>query len=209
MKKFLGILAVMMIVSMMAATAFAADAAKDEKKMPETLKKAYEKSSANASYTLESVAKMNGQEFKSSVRAYFKDTKNYRMDTEAMGQKTRIVVTPAGGWSYIEATKMLMVMDKLPESVMERKDIEYTEGKEGDFVTYSYVDPTTKFKITVTIDPKESLPVKMATVNDKGETVSTMTYKDWKFEKIEDSMFARPEGAQEVKMPAMPPAETK
>jgi len=209
MKKFLGIMAILIVVSMLATVAFAEDAKKDEKKIPELLMKAYEKSSTNASYTLESTSKTGGQEFKAATKAYFKDKKSYRMDTETMGQKTRMVVTPEATWTYMEANKMLMVMDKAPETSFERKDIDYTEGKEGNFVTYTYTDPTSKYKVVITVDPKESLPVKSVTANEKGETVSEIVYKDWKFEKIEDSMFAKPADAKEMKMPAMPPAETK
>ena len=48
----------------------------------------------------------------------------------------------------------------------------------------------------------------MNTFNEKEELVSEMNYTDWKFEKIGDEMFKKPEGAQEMQMPAQP-APTK
>lgn len=186
----------------------AAPAQTGDSKLPEMLMKAYEKMTANAAYVMEVKTKMNGQEFNSKTQAYFKDAKHYRMDSEVAGQKTRMVVDGETAWTYMEANNLLMTMQVPPSPADLKKDIEYTEGKDGENVTYTFTDANSQMKVVTAINPKDLLVVKTNTFDAKGEAVSEMTYGDWKFDKIEDSMFKKPEGAQEMQMPAQP-APTK
>ncbi|OQA80176.1 MAG: hypothetical protein BWY32_01176 [bacterium ADurb.Bin243] len=233
MKKSASILSVLLALSMMAAPVLAQEAAAPapetkpaveaapaadakpaaeakagDSKIPETLTKAYEKMTANVTFSMEVKTKMNGQEFVSKTKAYFKDAKHYRMDSEVAGQKTRMVVDGEIAWNYMEAANMIMTMPVPPSPTDLKKDIEYVEGKDGENVTYTFTDAATKMKVVSTVNPKDMLMVKMNTFNEKGELVSEMTYSDWKFEAVDDSTFKKPEGAQEMKMPEQP-APTK
>jgi outer membrane lipoprotein-sorting protein len=225
MKKFASILAVLFVLSFITA-GFAQEAAAPaeevkaaaevkeaapvaetkatDSKIPETLMKAYEKMTADVAFSMEVKTKMNGQEFNSKTQAYFKDAKHYRMDSEVAGQKTRMVVDGEIAWTYMEAANMIMTMPVPPSPTDLKKDIEYTEGKDGENVTYTFTDANSQMKVVTAVNPKDLLVVKMNTFDAKGEQVSEMTYGGWKFEKIDDSIFKKPEGAQEMKMPAQP-----
>ena len=186
----------------------AAEVKAGDAKIPELLMKAYEKMTADVTFSMEVKAKMNNQEFVTKTKAYFKDAKHYRMDSEVAGQKTRMVIDGDVAWNYMEAANMLMTMPVPPSPTDLKKDINYTEGKDGENVTFTFTDDATKMKVVTTINPKDNLIVKMNTFNEKEELVSEMNYTDWKFEKIGDEMFKKPEGAQEMQMPAQP-APTK
>lgn len=231
MKKFAVMLSVLFVLSMVA-TVFAQEAAPapaaetkpaveaapapapaaevkaGETKLPELLMKAYEKMTADVTFSMEVKAKMNNQEFVTKTKAYFKDAKHYRMDSEVAGQKTRMVVDGDVAWNYMEAANMLMTMPVPPSPTDLKKDIQYIEGKDGENVTFTFTDAATKMKSVTTVNPKDNLIVKMSAFNEKGEEVSEMFYTDWKFEKIGDEMFKKPEGAKEMQMPAQP-APTK
>lgn len=189
-------------------TAPAAEVKAGDAKIPELLMKAYEKMTADVTFVMEVKAKMNNQEFVTKTKAYFKDAKHYRMDSEVAGQKTRMVVDGDVAWNYMEAANMLMTMPVPPSPTDLKKDIQYTEGKDGENVTFTFTDAATKMKSVTTVNPKDNLIVKMNAFNEKDELVSEMFYSDWKFEKIGDEMFKKPEGAQEMQMPAQP-APTK
>ena len=186
----------------------AAEAKTGDSKLPETLMKAYEKMTVNVTFSMEVKTKMNGQEFNSKTQAYFKDAKHYRMDSEVAGQKTRMVVNGEIAWTYMEAANMLMTMPVPPSPTDLKKDINYTEGKDGENVTYTFTDANSQMKVVTTVNPKDLLVVKTNTFDAKGEAVSEMVYGGWKFDKVEDSVFKKPEGAQEMKMPVQP-APTK
>lgn len=229
MKKFASILAVLFVLSFITAgfaqeavapveevkaaaevkeAAPAAEAKIGDLKLPETLMKAYEKMTANVTFSMEVKTKMNGQEFTSKTKAYFKDAKHYRMDSEVAGQKTKMVVDGEIAWTYMEAANMLMTMPVPPSPTDLKKDIEYIEGKDGENVTYTFTDANSQMKVVTTVNPKDLLIVKTNTFDAKGEAVSEMIYGDWKFDKVDDSVFKKPEGAQEMQMPAQP-APTK
>jgi len=200
MKKLVSIAVLIFMLSAICTIAFAADA----NKLPEMLTKAYEKMSKDVSYVMEAKSKAAGQEFSSKMKAYFKDNKNYRMDSEVAGQKTRTVVCGDTAWNYMEAANMIMTMP-VPQSPAEmKKDVTYIEGKDGDNLTFTSTDAASKFKIIITVNAKDSLISKMVTMNEKDEVISEVTYSEWKFEKIDEAMFKKPEGAQEMKMPEPP-----
>lgn len=228
MKKFAVMLTVLFVLSMVA-TVFAQEAAPapaaetkpaveaapaaevkaGDAKLPELLMKAYEKMTADVTFVMEVKTKMNNQEFVTKTKAYFKDAKHYRMDSEVSGQKTRMVINGDVAWNYMETANMLMTMPVPPSPTEDlHKNLNYVEGKDGENVTFTFTDATTKMKVVTTINPKETLIVKINTFNEKGEAVSEMLYTDWKFEKVGDEMFKKPEGAQEMQMPAQP-APTK
>ncbi len=222
MKKFTSILTVLFILSFITVsfaqqadspaaaneTSPSAETKTADSKIPETLMKAYEKMTADVAFTMDVKTKMNGQDFNSKTRAYFKDAKHYRMDSEVAGQKTRMVVDGQIAWTYMEASNMVMTVPVPPSPADLKKDIEYVEGKDGENVTFTFTDANTQMKIVTAVDPEEMLVVKMSTFDTKGELVSEMTYSDWKFEKIEDSIFKKPEGAKEMNIPNQP-APTK
>lgn len=186
-------------------TAPAAEVKAGDAKAPELLMKAYEKMTADVTFVMEVKTKMNNQEFATKTKAYFKDAKHYRMDSEVSGQKTRMVIDGDVAWNYMEAANMLMTMPVPPSPTEDlHKNLNYVEGKDGENVTFTFTDDATKMKVVTTINPKENLIVKINTFNEKGEPVSEMLYTDWKFEKIGDEMFKKPEGAQEMQMPAQP-----
>ncbi|HNY13821.1 MAG TPA: hypothetical protein PKK26_19730, partial [Candidatus Wallbacteria bacterium] len=202
MKKVLGILTVLVAITMLFTVAFAEDA---KSKVPENLQKAYAKMTDNASYTMTTTTKVQDKEMKSVSKAFFKDAKNYRMDSEAMGMKSRTVVNGETAWTYMEAQNMIMSMPVPPAANTElKKDIEYVEGKDGENVTFTFTDAASKMKVVTTVSPKDQTVVKTAMINEKGEVISTSVYSDWKFDKIDDSMFKKPEGAKEMQMPQAP-----
>ena len=206
MKKLSIVLTVLFALATLISAAYATEETKvgDGAKMPEILKKAYEKSAANAAYTLTAKVKVQGQEMSSVTKAFFKDAKHYRMDSEMMGQKTRMVVDGDMAWTYMEAANMIMKMPVPPSPTEVKNTVTYVEGKEGDNATFTCTDTTTKIKVVIAVNPKENLPVKMTTFDEKGALMSESTYSDWKFDKIDDSMFKKPEGAKEMEAPKMP-----
>ncbi len=217
MKKFASILALLFVLTVFTAYGFAGETfdpaaapeASGEKKetaadskLPDLLMKAYKKMSVNVSFVMEVKTKMGAQEFMSKTTAYFKDPKHYRMDSEVSGQKTRMVVNGDTAWTYMQAANMIMTMPVPPSPADLKKDIDYTEGKDGKNITYTFIDANTKMKVVTTVNPEETLVIKMNTFNEKNELISEMIYSDWKFETIKDETFKKPEGAQEVQAPA-------
>jgi len=202
MKKVLGVLTVLVAITMLFSVAFAEDA---KSKIPEGLQKAYGKMTDNVSYTMTTTTKVQDKEMKSVSKAFFKDAKNFRTDSEVMGMKSRTVVNGEAAWTYMEAQNMIMSMPIPPAANTElKKDIEYAEGKDGENLTYTFTDAASKTKVVTTINPKDQVVVKTAMINEKGEVISESLYTDWKFEKIDDSVFKKPEGAKEMQMPQMP-----
>lgn len=202
MKKVLGVLTVLVAITMLFTVAFAEDA---KSKIPENLQKAYAKMTDNASYTLTTMTKVQDKEMKSVSKAFFKDAKNYRVDSEVMGMKSRMVVNGETAWTYMEAQNMIMSMPIPQASNTElKKDIEYVEGKDGENITFTFTDAASKMKVVTTVSPKEVAVVKTTMINEKGEVISTSLYSDWKFDKIDDSVFKKPEGAKEMQMPQVP-----
>ncbi|HNY11345.1 MAG TPA: hypothetical protein PKK26_07100 [Candidatus Wallbacteria bacterium] len=214
MKKVLSILSVIAIIALVISTAFAADDAKANAAFEELIKLT-EKCANNVTYVMETKSKMGDQEMKNVMTFYFKDVKNFRIDSEVQGMKTRMVVTPAAAWTYIEAQKMIMPMDRASVDNMNIREMiekqktscEITEGKDGENKTYTLLDKATKQKTTFTVDGKLGAYSKMSVLNEKGEVMTEAIYKDWKFGAIDESLFKKPEGAQEVKMPEMPKGE--
>lgn len=206
MKKLLFTLALITLIATTASFAFAADS---EKIWGELLK-ITEKSASEVSYAMDTKTKSNGQEYNTKMNFFFKDLKTFRVDSEVSGQKTRMVVTPTDAWVYLEAQKIITPMDRssidsinVKESLEKQKGTsDVSEGKDGENITYTIIDKTTKYKTVFTVDSKLGVYNKMAVYNEKGELNTEAVYKDWKFGKQDDSVFKKPEGAQEMKPPA-------
>jgi len=211
MKKVLSILSVIAAIALIISSAFAADDPKANAAFEELIK-LNEKCANQVIYTMETKSKMGDQEMKNLMTFYFKDIKNFRIDSEVQGMKTRMVVTPAAAWTYIEAQKMIMPMDRASVDNMNIREMiekqkptcDITEGKDGENKTFTLLDKGTKQKTVFTIDNKNGVYAKMADYNEKDEVMTEALYKDWKFGAIDENLFKKPEGAQEVKMPEMP-----
>lgn len=207
MKKYQVILAVIAILSFFAATAFAAE---DEKTKAayEELIKLTEKCANNVSYTMETKAEMNGQTYSNAMKFYFKDVKNFRLDSEGSGVKTRLVVTPTDAWTYLDDQKVIMPVDRASVNIDIRDQIEKMKetsdiavGKDGENKTFTVTEKNTKQKYVFTVDAKQSVFSKMVVYGEDGKVATEAIYKDWSFGKVEDSLFKKPEGAKEMKAP--------
>jgi len=206
MKKISIILALIMFFAV-ASASLAAD--EKTKALFDDLLKIAEKCTNNASVSMEAKSTMNGKEFVTKLKLYFKDMKNFRMDSDTNGQKMRMVVTPAAAWTFVESSNVIMTMDpaaagnfNVKELIEKQKESsEITESKDGDNRVFTIVDKESKNKNTYAIDSKTGCYVKMSVHNGKGELLTEATYSDWKFDKIDDALFKKPEGAKEVPMP--------
>ncbi len=214
MKKITVIISFAVIAVFAASTLFAAG---DSGKIWEEILKITEKCTDNVSYTMKTNSKIGGQAVSTNMKFYFKNVKNYRVDSDASGQKTRMVLTDKAAWVYIEAQNVVTNME---HSAIESIDIkaslekqksaaDVSEGKDGANVTYTITERETKNKTVFTVDNKLGVFSKMQVYDGKGELLTEAVYGDWKFAKISDDTFKKPEGAKEMTMPAASATEKK
>jgi len=214
MKKMLGIIAILIVISLLGSTAFAAEDAKLKPLMDELIK-AGEKAIKDVTYNLESKSKKDGKEETMKMSAFFKDTKNFAMDMEAQGQKMKVVITDNDAWMYMAEQKTIV---SIPPEAREQFDIEkqyvkkieeageITKAKKAENDVYTIISKEKK-KTVITIDPKLGVYTKVIDHDEKGELIAETIFKDHKFGKIDESVFKKPEGVQTVSMPGMPQAE--
>lgn|GEM_PF-2125205 len=170
-------------------------------KMPETLSAAYKKCIDNVSYKMVSKTNIGEKAYESITKAYFKDEKTYRFENEIMGSETITVVTPEGAWSYAKNDNTITNMNGVQKGPLEflSKGYIMTEGKEGTLSTFMFELKVQNNNciVTIYVDTKDNLILKTITKNMKGETVMETLYSDFKFEKQDDSLFKKPQGAKE------------
>lgn len=218
-------LAIMVSVTFMLAAVFggaalAADekpAAKGEAKqddknleaMLDELAKYDEKTAREASYSIKSRSKKNGKEETVRMLAFFKDIKNYVMKMEEESNNIKVVITPEDSWMYIKEHNMLM---NVPADSKDQFDVEkqqkkrrgeageIVKSKDGEKDVYTITSRDKKKKSVVTCDPKQGVYLKVAEYDEKGELMTEAEFYDYKFGKIDEAEFKKPEGAQFVDM---------
>lgn len=205
--KRLSVTLAFMLALAVATASFAAD--DKTKALFDELLKIAEKCTNNATVSMEAKSTTKGKEYVTKLKLYFRDMKNFRMDSDTSGQKMRMVVTPEAAWTYVESNNVIMIMDPAAAGDFNVRDLiekqkessEITESKDGENRVFTVVDKATKMKNAYTIDAKTGCYLKMSVRNEKDVLLTEATYTDWKFEKIDDSIFKKPEGAKEEKMP--------
>jgi outer membrane lipoprotein-sorting protein len=210
MKKITFILSIAVIVIFSSTAAFAAG---DTGKIWDELLKITEKCTDNVSYSMETKSGTAS----TKMKFFFKDVKNYRVDTEVEGQKTRMVYAGGKAWVYVEAQNVVTNMDPagvesidIKEALEKQKEIaDASEGKSGSSVTYTIIERETKNKTVFTVDPKMAIYTKMQVYDGKGDLLTEAVYTDWKFAKIAADVFDKPKGAKEMDMPAQDKSESK
>lgn len=209
MKKLSFALSVVVIVIFAATAAFAAA---DAAKIWDELIRITEKCTENASYSMETTSTVSGQKITSRMKFHFRDVKNYRVDTEADGQKTTMVYAGGKAWVYLDAQKVVTNMDPAAiESIdikgaleKQKETADVSEGKDGANITYTITERETKNRTVFTVDPRKGIYTKMQVYDATGALLSEAVYTDWKFGKIGDETFAKPKGAKEMTMPSEP-----
>ena len=214
MKNLTFILAIAVIAIFSTTAAFAAG---DAGKIWDELLKITEKCTDNVSYSMETKSGAAGQPAATKMKFFFKDVKNYRVDTDVEGQKTTMVYAGGKAWVYVEAQNVVTNMDpagvesiNIKEALEKQKEnAEASEGKSGANVTYTITERETKNKTVFTVDPKMGVYTKMQVYDGKGELMTEASYTDWKFGKIAADAFDKPKGAKEMDMPAQGKPESK
>ncbi len=174
------------------------------------LLKITEKCTENVSYSMTTRSKVNGKEVSTKMDFYFKNVKNYRVDTLIEGKKTRMVLTDNAAWVYLEEQNVITNMDhssiesiNIRESLEKQKETaDVTEGKDGNDITYTIAERETKNKTVFTIDVKAGAYKKMQVYDAQGQLITEAEYTGWKFGPINDDVFKKPEKAKEMTMPS-------
>lgn len=206
MKKFSFILSLTAAVLLSASVVFAAG---DAQKIWDELLKITEKCTDGVSYDMITKSKVNNKEVSTKMSFYFKDVKNYRVDTEVEKQKTRMVLTDKEAWVYLTAQNVITIMDhaavqsiNIKEALEKQKEsADVSEGKDGDNITYTITERETKNRTVFTVDSKLGVYSKMQVYDAKGDLVTQAEYSNWKFGAIGADVFSKPAGAKEMKMP--------
>ncbi len=214
MKKISFIFCLTAAVLLSASSVFAAGEAQ---KIWDELLKITEKCTENVSYDMVTKSKAGGEKASTKMTFYFKDVKNYRVDTEVEKQKTTMVLTDKEAWVYLPAQNVITIMDhaavqsiNIKEALEKQKEnADVSEGKDGDNITYTITERDTKNKTVFTIDSKLSIYSKMQVYNAKSELITEAEYSGWKFGAIGDDIFAKPAGAKEMKMPSQANPKTE
>jgi outer membrane lipoprotein-sorting protein len=214
MKKINFILSLTAAVLLSASLVFASG---DTQKIWDELLKITEKCTDNVSYNMVTKSKVNNKEVSTKMAFYFKDVKNYRVDTEVEKQKTTMVLTDKEAWVYLSAQNVITIMDHaavqsidIREALEKQKEnADVSEGKDGANITYTITERETKNKTVFTVDAKAGIYSKMQVYNAKNELVTEAEYSGWKFGAIGADVFAKPAGAKEMKMPSQAKPEGK
>ena len=162
--------------------------------IPEFLKKAYEKSTNNVSYTLESKAL-------GKIKVYYKNAETYRIDTENKGKKTSTVVKDGKALIYDEAKDLLMD-SPVPESELEKfQKYGVNSVIDEEFMIYSYLNKESKIKCELVIDTRENLIIKERVYDTAGKLLAEADFKDYNFSVQNDEIFEKP-GLKKEENPA-------
>ncbi len=176
--------------------------------------KIMEKCTKGVSYITETTTKINDKEVTSKTAYYYKNLNNYRTDYESGAEKARMVISPKAAWSYSETRNkidvipagMVKEMDPVKAIKNQGKDAVVTKEVENNLVKYIISVKNSKAQTIYYVDEKTKTFVKMLVMNAQGAQASETIYKDYKFGKIDETLFAKPDLTKPQVAPAPAPA---
>jgi len=165
--------------------------------------KAVEKGTVDVSYTMESKSRRGDTETVSVSKSYFVNAKKFVTETEFDGNSVKVAIDPAGSWLHDRGKNVLMPLEGQAAAKFDLQGAlvklgqacDISESREGDDTVFTLVHKERKLK-TVFTAGKDGYLVKMVMKNEKGDTLSESVYKDYKFGKIDESHFKKPEGVK-------------
>lgn len=204
MKKYYALsLAVAALVLLSLAGAAFAEGDTRSNELVEKFVKLVEKGTVDVSYTVESKSKNGGTEVVSISKSWFVTSKKFVSETEVAGNVLKVVIDPAGSWLYDRNQNIIMPLEgKNAEKfdlqgalVKLGQACEISEASKGDETVFTLFQKEKKITAVFTAN-KDGYLVKMVMKNGRGEVVSESSYRDYKFGKIDESVFGRPAGAK-------------
>jgi len=169
----------------------------------------FSKCCRDASVTIQATSHETTPPTKMTQTNYYKDPSNLRSDTVVGGQKVRMVISKAGSWIYTEddgkltplpAQKAAEISSAMDMGALISRDsdnfnVSESKDKAGNILIY-ITNKATGVLNTYVIDPQQKVLKRVCIYPKKGVLMMDSIYGAWKFEKIDDKIFAVPQQAK-------------
>jgi len=177
----------------------------DEKLLNEFMDK-MKKFHTNATCIGTTVMQINGADSKSKYVSYMLDINNKCIESENLGDKCTLVVTPDEAWYYFPQNRLIVSfkgkrilaslnsvnqINKIKENGRLQK-----KEKDGDII-YTLTDFTNNYRFTYYFDAKTNLLTHSVTLDNNNGKETETTYAGWEQKKIDRDKFVKPSGCTE------------